>query len=74
MHTVHLVHESPASRPHQTCADCASHDWCLPAELGAKQAKRLDHLNVHPALSGAVDPFIVPALRFNPCMRFAAGS
>ncbi len=52
MHTVHLVHESPASPLRHTCADCASQGWCLPAGLGAKQAKLLDHLNVHTRFVG----------------------
>src|SRR3990172_4395239 len=52
MNTVHLVHESPVSPLRHTCADCASHDWCLPAGLGAKQAKLLDHLNVHARFVG----------------------
>src|SRR3990172_10450284 len=52
MNTVHLVHERPASPLRHTCADCASHDCCLPAGLGAKQAKLLDHLNVHARFVG----------------------
>ncbi len=52
MNIVHLAHERPASTLRNTCADCASHDWCLPAGLGAKHAKRLDDLNVHTRLVG----------------------
>ena len=52
MNTVHLVHESHGSPPRHTCADCASHAWCLPAGLDAKQAKLLDHLAVHQRVIG----------------------
>ena len=52
MNTVHLVQESPRSPLRHACADCASHDWCLPAVLDAKEAELLDGLAVHNRLIG----------------------
>jgi len=52
MNTVHLLKKSPGSPLHQACADCASHDWCLPAGLDAKETELLDRLTVHHRLIG----------------------
>jgi len=52
MNTVHLVQESHGSPLRHTCADCASHDWCLPAGLDVKETKLLDRLTVHNRLVG----------------------
>jgi CRP/FNR family transcriptional regulator, anaerobic regulatory protein len=52
MNTVHFVKKSPASPLRHACAECASHDWCLPAGLDAKEAKLLDRLAVHNRLIG----------------------
>jgi len=46
MNAVHLVRESPGSPLRRACADCASHDWCLPAGLDAKEMALLDRLTV----------------------------
>ena len=52
MNTIRLVQESASSPLRHTCAECASHDWCLPAGLDAKQTKLLDCLTVHNRLIG----------------------
>ena len=52
MNTARLVKQSPGSPLCQACADCASHGWCLPAGLDAKEAKLLDRLTVHNRLIG----------------------
>jgi len=52
MNTIHLAQQSPGSPLRHACADCASHDWCLPAGLDAKQTKLLDCLTVHERFIG----------------------
>ncbi len=52
MNTVHLANKSPGIPLHQTCADCASRGWCLPAGLDAKQTTLLDRLSVHTRFIG----------------------
>ncbi len=52
MNAVYLVQERPGFPLHQACADCASHDWCLPAGLDAKERKLLDRLSVHTRFIG----------------------
>lgn len=49
MSTVHLIKKSPSfSAPlRRACAECASHDWCLPAGLSAPETTLLDRLVVH---------------------------
>ena len=52
MNTVHLVKKNPGSPLRRACANCASHDWCLPAALDAQETKLLDRLSVHDRLIG----------------------
>ena len=52
MKTIHLAQQSSGSPLRHACADCASHDWCLPAGLDAKQTKLLECLTVHERFIG----------------------
>lgn len=49
MSTVHLIQKSSSmSTPlRRACAECASHDLCLPAGLSPQETKLLDRLIVH---------------------------
>jgi CRP/FNR family transcriptional regulator len=73
MNTVHLIKKSSGSPLRHICADCASHDWCLPAGLDAKEAKLLDRLSVHERLIGRGGAVYRPGTAFHSLYAIRSG-